>query len=236
MNIEGKYTLQALPAEVWTRLMDQETLQRSVPGIEHLELLSSGLYAVQLRIGQTALVGSYEGQITISEHEYPHSYRMHIKGEGRESLFEGEGRIELKQQDNHTIVTYKGSLTIQKQGPQLSPTIVKGAIKLFIQQFFTTFSEQLRLARVENRAGRTAVNSMVELENSNGRIVLLPHAEEVTQELQVPPLLLRVVQKVGLGSGDPGEEARWTKRIKQAGFISSLLVLVWVGSRLPRSK
>lgn len=236
MNIEGKYTLQATPEEVWTSLMDKATLERLVPGIEQLELMSSGVYAVKMKIGHTALVGSYEGLVTISDHHYPNSYHMHIEGEGRESQFEGDGSIELEQQGAYTVVMYKGTLTIHKEGTHLSSTIIKGAIKLFAQQFFTTLSEQLRTDRNERRESRTRTNPLLEVENSNGRIVLLPHAEEVTQELVIPasPLILRLVQKTGLGAGDPVQEILWSKRIKQVGFISSLLVLVWVGSRLPR--
>lgn len=236
MNIEGKYTLLATPEEVWTSLMDKSTLERLLPGIQQLELLSSGVYSVKMNIGYSALVGSYKGLVTISEHQYPNSYHMHIEGEGRESQFEGSGEVHLEQQGDYTVIVYKGTLTVHKEGPHLSATIIKGAIKLFVQKFFTALSEQLHADRKERRETRTHTNPLLEVENSNGRIVLLPHAEEVTQELSIPasPLILRLVQKVGLGSGEPAQQLLWSKRIKQIGFASTLLLLVWVGSRLPR--
>jgi len=42
-----------------------------------------------------------------------------------------------------------------------------------------------------------------------------------------------VVRRLGLGEGDPVEEERWVKRVRRFGVLSILLLLVWVGTRLP---
>ncbi len=50
MDIEGTYTLQAPPEEVWGCLKDQQVLQRTIPGVERIEALSEEKYAGRLQL------------------------------------------------------------------------------------------------------------------------------------------------------------------------------------------
>ena len=38
------------------------------------------------------------------------------------------------------------------------------------------------------------------------------------------------------GSADPGEQELWARRVRRIGAISGLLLLVWIGTRLPRRR
>ena len=47
-------------------------------------------------------------------------------------------------------------------------------------------------------------------------------------------VLHTLVHQLGLGNGDPVVEEQWVGRVRQFGIVSALLLLVWVGTRLPK--
>src|SRR5712691_5078183 len=110
MEIEGTYTLQALPEEVWKCLMDQQTLRRTIPGLERLETLGEHTYTFTLHIKHTPLKGSYSGYGRVVEQHYPTSYRITVEGEGQQSKFQGEWDIHLSGFKDNTVITYRGGI------------------------------------------------------------------------------------------------------------------------------
>ena len=247
MNIEGAYTLQVTPEEVWRCLMDPQVLRRAIPGLERLERKNTHRYAVTMHIRQAPLVGLYEGHVTISEQHYPYQYRLTIESEGKQGKISGEGVIRLSRHDENTVVAYKGTLNPGRLATLLPPPLVQGAARLLIQQFFTELAEYLRtLNRVEVSI------SPVSMHNGDavGQEEIEWQEEPATgtagaRRRFFPPMtlpfpagrtspLLTIVRRLGLGNGDPVEEARWAERARRLGFIMTLLALVWVGTRLPR--
>lgn len=248
MNIEGTYTLQATPEEVWRCLMDAQVLQRSMPGVERLERESSLRYAITMHIRQTPLIGLYQGHVTISDQQYPDQYRLTIEGEGKQSKISGEGIVQLSRHDENTVVHYKGTLNVGKLVTLLPPPLVQGTAKLLIQQFFTELAEYLRtLSRVEITASIASMQNEDSTDQESIEILEIPAVSEPESRrkrffpsLSAPSparlswLPLTMVRRLGLGGGDPTREARWVERVRRFGFVFTLLALVWVGTRLPR--
>jgi carbon monoxide dehydrogenase subunit G len=231
MNIEGTYTLQATPENVWHALMDQQVLLRAIPGVEKLTQVSEDTYEVALHIQHSPLRGSYRGQIVISEQQYPYHYRVTVEGEGRQTTINGSGSLHLNGHDQTTVIAYKGSLVPEKPG-QLPPVMVKGTAKLLIQQFFTSLASQLRVYGEEPIVTAEEVGEATIVRRPAGDIVILPPV--ATPEVaEKTTLTLALVRLLGLGAGDPAQETRWEKRIRSASIISGLLLLIWIGTRLP---
>lgn len=238
MNIEGTYTLQAPPENVWQALMDQQVLLRAVPGIEKLEQISEDTYEIAMHIQHSPLRGSYNGHITISEQQYPYHYRINIEGEGRQATIHGSGSIHLNGHDQTTIIAYKGTLASNKPDPLFSPIVVKGAAKLLIQQFFSTLAGQLRTYSTEEIALTVSAEEPEDatiIRRPTGNIVVLP-ATTTPEIIEKVTFTRTLVRLFGLGAGDPAQEARWEMRIHRASIISGLLLLIWIGTRLPGKK
>ena len=228
MDIEGTYTLQASPEDVWQCLMDQQVLRRAIPGVEKLELIGENKYNITLHIRQTPLIGTYHGHATVTEQHYPYYYNIAIEGEGVPGTISGEGVVHLNERDENTVVAYKGTLNIGKLGTLLPPPLVKGTAKLLLQQFFTALAEHLRtLPRSASTLGVA--------ENDQDRIT--PSEEHTAiraSEAEPTTLLHTVVHQLKLGGGDPTLEEHWVNRIRRVGMVFGLVVLVWIGTRLPR--
>ncbi len=235
MNIEGTYTFQASPEDVWRCLSDQQLLTRALPGIEGLERVSQGIYTVTLSINQAPLKGTYKERVTLSNYYAPHYCHIGIDGDN----LNGDAIIQLHAHDHMTIVNYKGSVRIGKLGALVPPALTRGITKLILQQFFNELAAQLRdLNHVESVSDEEI---LIETSSISRRNTTIPAvqispiaAEEMPRTPQSPPLLQKIVHLSGLGEGDPEQEVRWTTRIRRIGIASGLLVLVWIGTRLPR--
>ena len=62
---------------------------------------------------------------------------------------------------------------------------------------------------------------------SNGRVPIESYS-------YAPTRLHTLVHQLGLGDDDPLLEEQWVARLKRIGAFSALLLLVWIGTRLPR--
>jgi uncharacterized protein len=239
MDIEGTYTLQATLEEVWQCLIDLQALRHAMPGLERLVSTGQRAYAFTLRIKQAPMRGVYQGKVTVDSASYPDplaSYRFSIEGDGQHNPFQGIWDIRLSQQYDNTVVAYSGILNPGKMSA-LPPSLVKGAVKIHIQQFFANLAEKLRTTpdALYPAPGFDASEAQEGYQES-GHHVLASFNEPIDGESSVPArtLIHRLVRLVGLGHHDDVLEEQWVTRLKRFGVFSVLLLLVWVGTRLPR--
>lgn len=225
MNIEGTYTFQSKLTEIRQSLTKQDVLQRAIPGLEQLEAVERNRYTVAIHIKYPPLSGTYQGQVSITEDQQPVAYRFSIESNNGPNTIMGVGSIQLHEQGDNTTITYKGTLTLSKRGIRLAPTVTRGAVKLLIQQFFTSLSDQLHVAHT----------SVTENSNSTAADSILLHPAPVDQKAP-SSLAFRIVHLLGLGKNNALEEVVWTERIRRIGLASGFLLLVWIGTRLPRKR
>ncbi|HEY6541525.1 MAG TPA: SRPBCC domain-containing protein [Ktedonobacteraceae bacterium] len=252
MDIEGTYTLQAPVEEVCQCLADSEMLQHAAPGLERLEPVGPFAYAFALRVKQAPLRGMYQGKITVQNAPSPDSvtsYRFLIEGDGQHNPFAGTWNVRLSQQQENTVVAYSGALNAGKMSALLPPTLVRGAVKILIQQFFTNVAEQLRttpepLSLIPGYGASEAQEGYIEesdawageygRENGDQAIASFQEPLDRGAGIAAQTFTHRLVRLIGLGRHDPVLEEQWAARFKRYGAFSILLLLVWIGTRLPR--
>ncbi|HEY0754650.1 MAG TPA: SRPBCC domain-containing protein [Ktedonobacteraceae bacterium] len=230
MDIEGTYTLQAPTEDVWNSLMDQQTIQHTVPGLERLSSVDAQTYSFTINIRHAPLRGNYTGRACILEPSYPSAYRLKIESEEQADAFKCEFSIKLSSHNTNTVVSYQGSLQPGRSNARIPAPLIKATIKVLLQQFFTALADRLRTER-EKPVYVTTLEEMYEM----------PFMEEQTSEQLVevprrnsPTLLHLLVLRAGLGEHDPIQEEQWVRRLRKLGLVAVLLMLVWVGTRLPR--
>ncbi len=243
MDIEGTYTLQAPLEEVCQCLRDLQTLRHAMPGLEGLEHTGRLAYAFTLRIKQAPLRGVYQGKVMV--HSAPYldpltSYRFSIEGDGQHNPFQGIWDICLSQQNNNTVVAYSGALNPGRMSALLPPSLVKGAVKILIQQFFANLAEQLRATpdalylapgfdASKTHPYRVGAGLAPALETH-----LAPALVDPPPSVPAQTIMHRLVRLAGLGHHDAALEEQWVTRLKRLGAFSVLLLLMWIGTRLPR--
>ena len=230
MEIEGTYTLQAPKEAVWNCLMDQQTIQHTIPGLERLTSVDKQTYTFAINIRHAPLRGTHSGRATILEPSYPSAYRLKIEGDGQAQAFQCELSITLSSRNENTVVSYQGTLLPGRNNARISAPLIKATVKVLLQQFFTALADRLRTER-QHPAYATALEEVYE-----GPFMEQQISEQLMaiRESSAPSMLGRLVHRVGLGQHDPIQEELWVKRLRQFGLIAALLLLVWIGTRLPR--
>ena len=105
--------------------------------------------------------------------------------------------------------------------------MIKGAVKLLIQQFFTALEEQLW----QQQAAKKRAEEEIVIQTTTQRPA--SHIRRVNQRQTQPvSFLQRIVHLLRLGKGSASEEIRWTQRIRRTGYASMLLFLVLGGTRI----
>jgi carbon monoxide dehydrogenase subunit G len=255
MHIEGTYTLLAPPAQVWHGMQNQQILLRTVPGIKQVEALDEHTFAITFTVNQMPFTGSYTGKVTILEQQFPYHYRIAIKSENEQRQFHGEVSIHFQDREHSTIVAYAGTLHLATPEPHpTSITLARGATKLLIQQFFTALDDQLRTSDLQDTdlaatierydtystAGTVGIKSknslLLQREVANNGTAMLSPAFSAVAPAQQTGIFYALVHFLKLGHGEPEQEQRWINRLRRASTISSLLLLIWIGTRLPRQR
>jgi uncharacterized protein len=241
MNIDGTYTLQALPEDVWKCLLDQQTLRRCIPGLERLDALAEQSWEFVLHIKDTPFTGIYQGQAAVLEQRLPHHYRMTFQGDGRQYTFSGEWSMHVSERNGNAVVGYKGSLHFGKRaGNAYITPLLRGVLRLFLQQFFTALTDQLRVSSYMHTAKADEILRNPDDIASSLRLhppLLTTTPEYAARDTRTQPrrgVLYTVVHQLGLGNGDPLLEEQWVNRIRRVSVASVLLGLVWLGTRLPK--
>lgn len=236
MKIEGTYTVQAPPDHVWDSLMDPQVLQDIIPGVEKLEKLDGNTYEVTIQIKHAPLKGSYHGNITVTDQQFPRHYCIEIRGEGRQALFSGNGRVQLNEQNNNTIIAYKGEVKQDRRSSLLPPAVLKGAAKLLIQQFFAALALRLGARPSTGSLNMEPPATGSVIRQPGGTITILTPKLSTEPELsaQQATWLQTLLRWGRLGNGNQQEVVRLETRIRRFGLVAGLLFLVWVGTRIPR--
>lgn len=230
MEIEGTYTLQAPTEEVWNCLMDQQTIQNTIPGLERLTRIDEHTYTFTINIRHAPLRGNYTGRASVLEPRYPSSYRLKIEAEGTANTLRSECSIRLDSRNENTVVNYQSTLQPGRSGTLISAPLVKATAKVLLQQFFTALSDRLRTER-EGPVFVTTLEEMYEMPFMEEQI---SESLVATRRASPPTLLHQLVRRLGLGQQNPLLEEQWIRRLRQIGLITALLILVWIGTRLPR--
>jgi carbon monoxide dehydrogenase subunit G len=241
MDIEGTYTLQASPEDVWRCLMDQQVLLHAIPGVERLDLLGENKHGITLQIRQSPLIGVYHGHVMLTEQHYPYHYSLVFEGEGRQSTISGQGVVHLSGRGENTIVAYKGKINLGRLGTLLPAPVVKGAARLLLNQFFSSLAAYMRTLqpaytreggadRGRERQGHVPAQAGEEYAFFASTPASPFHPDQSVQ----PGFLPSIVHNLRLGHADPELEKMWIQRVRRVGVLCALLTLVWVGTRLPR--
>lgn len=153
MDIAGSYTFDVPPEQVWALLMDPAVISSCIPGCESFEPTGENSYRARLTVAMSAITGTYDGTVTLSDLAPPVSYRLTAEGQGRPGFVKGSAAITLRADGARTIVDVAG--TVQTGGPiaRLGQRLIGGVSKLMLDRFFGCLQGKLTGPRVSLPSG-----------------------------------------------------------------------------------
>ena len=144
MQLAGAYRLEVAPEVVWAALNDPEVLARALPGCERLTRTAPDAFAatVTLRIGPVK--ASFTGNVTLSELDPPHGYRISGEGTGGAAGFaSGSARVRLAEDQGATQLSYTAEAKVGGKLAQLGGRLIEATANKLAEEFFRNLAQQI---------------------------------------------------------------------------------------------
>lgn len=120
------------------------TLEKAIPGCDKLTEREPGKYDLLLKIGISAVKGTYTGKAEVADLEPPRRYRLIIEGSGAPGFVKGEADIELSEEGEKTLVTYRGEAQVGGLIAGVGQRLIGGVAKMLLGQFFKNMEKALK--------------------------------------------------------------------------------------------
>lgn len=96
------------------------------------------------KIGIAAVKGTYSGKFEVLDPEPPNRYCLIGEGSGTPGFVKGDGIIEFSQQNDSTIVSYKGEVQVGGLIAGVGQRLISGIVKMMIKEFFRKMKKELK--------------------------------------------------------------------------------------------
>ena len=143
MKIEGSYTFKAAIETVWNSLLDPDVLSSCLPGCEKFETVGDETYEVVLKVGVSGISGTYTGKVTVTDKQYPGSYRMLIEGKGSGGTIRGEGVLSFSGNEHETQISVTGDAQVSGIIARVGQRLLGGVSKSIMNQFFSCMKAKI---------------------------------------------------------------------------------------------
>jgi carbon monoxide dehydrogenase subunit G len=137
MNITGTTTLTADRATVWKALNDPAVLVATIPGCRRLEAVGEDTYRMTVSAGVGSVQGVYDGEVRLSDHEEPSSFRMHAQGSGAPGTIGADVSVRLEDApERGTVLSYDAEAIVGGMIGGVGQRMLTGASKKMADEFF----------------------------------------------------------------------------------------------------
>lgn len=143
MKMNGQVSLPASRETVWGKLNDPEVLKACIPGCQSLVRKDDDGFAATIKIKVGPVSATFNGTVTLSDLNWPNSYRISGQGEGGLAGFARGGAVVslTDTPDGGTLLSYDVEANVGGKLAQLGVRLLAGAAKKLADQFFNNFAK-----------------------------------------------------------------------------------------------
>lgn len=142
LEIAGTETIQTDVESLWKALNDPAVLTRCIPGCKAMTETAPDAYKVDMQLRVAAVGGSFEGEISLTDKEPPHTCRITVSGAGSLGHGNGEARFEIVPQDGACVLNYQGKGEVGGLVAGVGQRILGSVSKHLIGRFFTALRKE----------------------------------------------------------------------------------------------
>jgi carbon monoxide dehydrogenase subunit G len=137
MDISASYTFKAPPGRVWDLLMTPDAIASCIPGCDRFDPDGEDRYRARLTVALSAVTGTYDAVVTLSDKIAGTSYRLTGEGQGRAGFVRGSAAISLRADGDDTIVDVNASVHAGGAIARVGQRILGSVGKMMLDRFFT---------------------------------------------------------------------------------------------------
>ena len=148
MKLAGQHILPASQDVVWRALLDPDVLARTLPGCESLDPVGPDAYRMQMKLAIASVQGLFDGKVSITEQDPPHSYRLNVEGRGKIGFVNGGGLLRLEPSGSGgeslaTLVHYEGEVKVGGMIASVGQRLLDMTSKMMIRRFFSALASEI---------------------------------------------------------------------------------------------
>lgn len=136
MKVQGSTVLHATPDAVYAALNDPAVLQRTIPGVTALERLDDDRYRMTVTAGVASIKGSYDGEVSLGDHDPPRSFTLRANGSGAPGTVDATVRVRLEASDGATRLDYDADAAVGGMVGGVGQRMLAGAANRTAKEFF----------------------------------------------------------------------------------------------------
>jgi carbon monoxide dehydrogenase subunit G len=146
MDVSGSQKVKAPRAQVFNALLDPEVLKKSVPGCDNAEFVDFPTgRQIKLTVSPSipGLKGPYNVYLQTGEVVAPSRVVLIAEPSSSIGSIKATCAIDLTDEPEGTLLNYNGSAEMEGKIAATPDMIVKGAVKVALNQFFKNFEKQV---------------------------------------------------------------------------------------------
>lgn len=143
MDIFSSYIFNAPPNRVWDVLMDPDAIASCIPGCDRFEPDGEDRYKVTLTVALSAITGTYNGTVQLTDKTPHQSYRLAMEGQGRPGFVKGTSVISLRADGAATTVDVSGAVHTGGPIARLGQRLIGGVAKMIMDRFFACLKAKI---------------------------------------------------------------------------------------------
>jgi carbon monoxide dehydrogenase subunit G len=144
LHLEGKHQFNATPTQVWSILMDPDTLAKITPGITQLVPQDKGNFhsVADIKIGPVR--GSFAGKVQLQEINEPSSFSLHVEQDSKIGNVNANIRFKIDEiSEGLTKIHFAGDAILSGLIARTGQRILSGVSRTLISQFFQALEKEL---------------------------------------------------------------------------------------------
>ncbi|QNN52583.1 SRPBCC family protein [Nocardioides mesophilus] len=163
MKFSGESLLAAERGEVFRALNDPGVLVAAIPGCQRLEALGADTYTMTVAAGVGSIKGVYDGEVRLTDHLEPLSFRMHARGAGAPGTVGASVQVVLEEHpEGGTRLSYDADATVGGTIGGVGQRMLTGVSRRMAEEFFRNVDTVLAAGPVPASAAPAAAVSAVE--------------------------------------------------------------------------
>ena len=144
MQVKGEARLSAPRSRVWATLLNAESLQACLPGVQRFEPVGEGQWEATVTVGIAGVKGTYSGKVSLTDQQPESSYRLTAEGSGGGNRIKGTALITLAElPDGGTLVSWDGDGQVAGTLAMVGQRLLQPAAKMLADQFFKCMGSQV---------------------------------------------------------------------------------------------
>lgn len=143
MQVSGSHLVRGPRPDVWKALQDPAVLVKTIPGCIELTEEGPDSYRARVSAGIASITGIYDGQVSMTQQDPPHTYSLSARGQGGPGTIDATATIRLSEAEGGTFVEYDAEAVVGGAIAGVGQRVLSGVAKRNAAQFFTAVDNYL---------------------------------------------------------------------------------------------